>query len=132
MKVRLSFLNLLAISTSFVVLTLPALAQTPETPKIEPVVVVPAPGSAKADSKAVTAEAAADDEILPYYDNYLREYRLGPSDVISVEVFGQCPDYCKTAISIPPNARISYPLIREGIMVAGKTVEQIAAEITKK
>src|SRR5688500_17786894 len=57
---------------------------------------------------------------------------LGPSDVISVEVFGQCPDYCKTGITIPPNARISYPLIREGIMVAGKTVEQIAAEITKK
>ncbi len=72
------------------------------------------------------------DDILPYYDNYLKEYRLGPSDVISVEVFGQCPDYCKTSIAIPPNARISYPLIREGILVAGKTVEQIAAEITKK
>ncbi|CAN5402901.1 hypothetical protein BH20ACI2_BH20ACI2_28910 [soil metagenome] len=73
-----------------------------------------------------------DDEILPYYNNYLKEYRLGPSDMISVEVFGQCPDYCKTGITIPPNARISYPLIREGILVAGKTVEQIAAEITKK
>ncbi len=27
---------------------------------------------------------------------------------------------------------ISYPLIREGVLVAGKTVEQVAAEITKK
>lgn len=72
------------------------------------------------------------DAILPYYDNYLKEYRLGPSDMISVEVFGQCPDYCKTGITIPPNARISYPLVREGIMVAGKTVEQVAAEITRK
>jgi polysaccharide export outer membrane protein len=75
---------------------------------------------------------AAADDILPYYDNYLKEYRLGPSDMISVEVFGQCPDYCKVGITIPPNARISYPLIREGVMVAGKTVEQVAAEITKK
>ena len=62
----------------------------------------------------------------------LKEYRLGPSDMISVEVFGQCPDYCKTGITIPPNARISYPLIREGILVAGRTVEEVAAEITRK
>lgn len=73
-----------------------------------------------------------DDTVLPYYDNYLREYRLGPSDVISVEVFGQCPDYCIMSKPVPPNARISYPLIREGILVAGKTVEQVAAEITAK
>lgn len=77
-------------------------------------------------------DASAIDEVLPYYNNYLKEYRLGPNDMISVEVFGQCPDYCKTGITIPPTARISYPLIREGVMVAGKTVEQVAAEITKK
>lgn len=71
-------------------------------------------------------------DILPYYQNYLKEYRLGPSDQISIEVFGQCPDYCKTGITIPPNARISYPLIRDGVMVAGRTVEQVAAEITRK
>ena len=92
---------------------------------------LPAPTSNKPADGSVD-NVAKDDEILPYYDNYLKEYRLGPSDQISVEVFGQCPDYCKTGITIPPNARISYPLIREGILVAGKTVEQIAAEITKK
>src|SRR4029077_15340813 len=53
-------------------------------------------------------------------------------DQISIEVFGQCPDYCKTGLTIPPNARISYPLVREGILVAGKTVEQVADEIAKK
>lgn len=77
----------------------------------------------------------ADDEeaqILPYYNNYLKEYRLGPNDVISVEVFGQCPDYCVTSKTVPPTARISYPLIREGVLVGGKTVEQVADEITKK
>jgi polysaccharide biosynthesis/export protein len=71
-------------------------------------------------------------QISSYYNNYLSEYRLGPNDVITVEVFGQCPDYCKQNITVPPTARISYPLIREGVMVGGKTVEQIADEITKK
>jgi polysaccharide biosynthesis/export protein len=79
-------------------------------------------------------ETASEEEaaILPYYNNYLKDYRLGPEDVISVEVFAQCPNYCKTGISIPPTAKISYPLIREGVFVGGKTVEQVAEEITKK
>jgi polysaccharide export outer membrane protein len=77
-------------------------------------------------------DKSMDDAILPYYNNYLREYRLGPGDQITVEVFGQCPDYCKAGITVPPNARISYPLVRDGVFVAGRTVEQIAAEITKK
>lgn len=79
-------------------------------------------------------ESASEEEasILPYYNNYLKNYRLGPEDIISVEVFAQCPNYCKTGISIPPTAKISYPLIREGVFVGGKTVEQVADEITKK
>lgn len=85
--------------------------------------------TATPENENATAE---DDAILPYYDNYLKEYRLGPSDVITVEVFGQCPDYCKAGITVPPNARISYPLVPGGIFVAGRTVEQVAAEVTKK
>lgn len=92
---------------------------------------LPAPTS-EGDKAAEPAEVTSDDDILPYYNNYLKEYRLGPSDVISVEVFGQCPEYCILSKPVPPNARITYPLIREGILVAGKTVEQVAAEITKK
>lgn len=79
-----------------------------------------------------TSEQSDEEQVVAYYSNYLKEYRLGPNDVISVEVFGQCPDYCKMGITVPPTARISYPLIREGIMVGGKTVEQVAEEITKK
>ena len=105
-------------------------AATQPDPNAKKAVPLPAPtvdGEQVADADTPEAET-----LLPYYNNYLKEYRLGPSDMISVEVFGQCPDYCKTGISVPPNARISYPLIREGVMVAGKTVEQVAAEITKK
>ncbi len=86
---------------------------------------------AKIDDKT-TAQSEEEAAILPYYNNYLNEYRLGPNDVITVEVFGQCPDYCIMSKIVPPNARISYPLIREGVLVAGKTVQQVADEITKK
>lgn len=83
-------------------------------------------------TNTASAEKEVEDSILPYYNNYLKEYRLGPNDVISVDVFGQCPDYCKGAIIVPPTAKISYPLIREGVFVGGKTVEEVAADITKK
>jgi polysaccharide biosynthesis/export protein len=100
--------------------------------KVQKVDPLPAPTVPVGDNDASGDKSVEEEAIIPYYDNYLKEYRLGPSDQISVEVFGQCPDYCKTGITIPPNARISYPLVREGILVAGKTVEQVAAEITKK
>jgi len=89
----------------------------------------PVPGATGDDIDMTSAEAQA---IVPVYNNYLSEYRLGPNDVITVEVFGQCPDYCKAGITVPPTARISYPLVREGVMVGGKTVTQVADEITKK
>lgn len=83
----------------------------------------------KSDDKTLSPEEAV---VLPVYTNYLTEYRLGPNDVISVEVFGQCPDYCKDGITVPPTAKVSYPLIREGVFVGGKTIEQVQDEITKK
>lgn len=92
----------------------------------------------KADDKTVAVtpvedEAGAEEkEVLNYYNNYLTEYRLGANDVISIEVFGQCPDYCIINKTVPPNAKISYPLIREGVLVGGKTVEEVKAEIEKK
>ena len=83
----------------------------------------------KVEDKKLTPEEEA---VLPVYNNYLTEYRLGPNDVITVEVFGQCPDYCKEGITVPPTAKVSYPLIREGVFVGGKTIEQVQDEITKK
>jgi polysaccharide biosynthesis/export protein len=85
-------------------------------------------GSVGSKRQAVSDEERA---ILPYYNNYLREYHLGPEDVISVEVFGEAK-YSKTGIVIPPTARISYPLIHGGVFVGGKTTEQVAEEIRKK
>lgn len=83
----------------------------------------------QSDDKNLTSEEAA---VISYYNNYITDYRLGPNDVIAVEVFGQCPDYCKDNITVPPTARISYPLIRGGVFVGGRTIEEIETEITKK
>lgn len=67
---------------------------------------------------------------VPYYNNFLSSYRLGPEDVISVSVF-DLPKYSKTGIVIPPDGRIDYYLARGGIHVAGKTTQQVADEIAQ-
>jgi polysaccharide export outer membrane protein len=105
----------------------PAVKTETKTAEVKPV------ETGTIEKAALTDTPTGDEQaVLTYYNNYLKEYRLGPNDVISVEVFGQCPDYCKTGITVPPTARISYPLVREGVLVGGKTVEQVADEITKK
>ncbi len=126
----LALIGLLAVAVTILPTSISAQVKD-ETKQSDPVVV------AKPNPEATPPAATGDDtpeakEVYAYYNNYLTEYRLGPNDVISIEVFGQCPDYCKTGITVPPTARISYPLIREGVLVAGKTVQEVAAEITKK
>jgi polysaccharide biosynthesis/export protein len=66
----------------------------------------------------------------PYYDNFFNTYKLGPEDIISVEVFNQ-ERYTRRGITIPPSGRISLSLIRGGVFVNGKTVDEVA-EIIKK
>lgn len=134
----MSLKSIFLIVTAFLVLSDSGSAQKPSAKKGDSKAAVerqllPAPSVENvAGSGTPDNLPAGDDTVLKYYDNYLKEYRLGPSDVISVEVFGQCPEYCILSKPVPPNARISYPLIREGILVAGKTVEQVAAEVTAK
>ena len=66
-----------------------------------------------------------------YYNNFFSTYRLGPEDVISVEVFNQ-ERYSRKGITIPPSGRISLSLIPGGVFVNGKTVDEVAEIITKK
>ncbi|HEX8634369.1 MAG TPA: polysaccharide biosynthesis/export family protein [Pyrinomonadaceae bacterium] len=78
-------------------------------------------------------ETLSEDEaaVVPYYNNFMASYRLGPEDVISITVFN-LDRYSKAGITIPPDAIISHPLIPEGVHVAGKTTKQVADEITKR
>ena len=76
----------------------------------------------------IVSKSEEDAEIIPYYNNFLSTYRLGPEDVISVEVFDQ-PRYSKAGITIPPTGVISYIHIKGGISVVGKTTQEVAEEI---
>ena len=75
----------------------------------------------------ISEEAA----IVSYYNNFFSTYRVGPEDVISVEVFNQ-PRYSRGGIVVPPSGRISLQLIPGGLFVNGKTVEEISELIKKK
>ncbi|HYY59602.1 MAG TPA: polysaccharide biosynthesis/export family protein [Pyrinomonadaceae bacterium] len=112
----------------------PAAAAAPATTeRLEPDDVNEARTELSPEMQAGRREQASEDEaaVLPYYNNYLTTYRLGPEDVISVTVFGQ-DRYSRGGIIVPPNGKINYPLVPEGILVAGKTTEQVAEELTKR
>ena len=68
--------------------------------------------------------------VNPFYNNFFNTYRLGPEDIISVEVFNQ-DRYSRANIIIPPSGRVSLSLIPGGVFVNGKTVDEVA-EIIKK
>lgn len=93
---------------------------------------VPSDAPAAAAQEAAGQEQLTEEEavVLPYYNNYLSTYYLGPEDVISVTVFGQ-DRYSKAGIIVPPNGKISYPLVGS-VLVAGKTTEQVEGELTKR
>jgi polysaccharide export outer membrane protein len=71
-----------------------------------------------------------EEAVNPYYNNFFTSYRLGPEDVISVDVFNQ-ERYSRKNITVPPSGRISLSLIPGGVFVNGKTVEEVAATVTK-
>ena len=111
----------------------PSKPPAPVNERLEPDDTQSLPEDVPPEIQAGRREQTSEEEaaVVPYYNNFLSTYRLGPEDVISVSVFGQ-ERYSKAGIIVPPNGKISYPLIPEGIFVAGKTTEQIQEEITKR
>ena len=75
-------------------------------------------------------QLSEENAVVSYYNNFFNTYRLGPEDVISVTVFNQ-DRYSRSGITIPPSGRISLSLIPGGILVNGKTVDEVA-EIIKQ
>ncbi len=109
-----------------------AKARTPTTDRLEPDDERMPPTDLSPEMQAGRRGSETEDEsaILPYYNNFLTSYRLGPEDVISVEVFGQ-ERYSKSGIVIPPDGRISYIHIKGGLHVAGKTTQQVEEDIRR-
>ncbi len=86
------------------------------------------PAELQANRREQMSEESA---VVPYYNNFFSTYRLGPEDVISVNVFGH-DRYSRGGVAIPPSGRISLALIPKGIFVNGKTVEEVAELIKKE
>src|SRR2546422_2825730 len=90
------------------------------------------PAEVTADAQTNRADQSSEEAVIvPYYNNFFTTYRLGPEDVVSVNVFGQ-DRYSRNGIIIPPSGRISLALIPDGIFVNGKTVDQVAELIKKR
>lgn len=90
----------------------------------------------EAPAKPITDAARSEDlseeeaSLQPYINNFFATTRLGPEDVISVDVFDQ-PNYSRANITVPPNGRISYPLIGQ-VLVAGRTTDDLEKEFAEK
>ena len=69
--------------------------------------------------------------VARHYNNFFSSYRLGPEDVISVDVFNH-DRYSRKGITVPPSGRISLSLIPGGVFVNGKTVDEVAEIIRKR
>src|SRR4051812_30640365 len=89
------------------------------------------PESVQANRREQMSEDA--DAEIPSYNNFLSSYRLGPEDVISIKVFGgpTVEKYSMSGVTIPPDGRIDYYLMRGGLFVNGKTTQQVSDEIMK-
>jgi polysaccharide export outer membrane protein len=111
----------------------PSKSTTQSSERLEPDDTNTLPSDISAEVQAGRRESKSEEEsaVLPYYNMFLTTYRLGPEDVISISVFNQ-DRYSKAGITVPPDGRISYPLIPEGISVVGKTTQQLQEEITKR
>jgi polysaccharide export outer membrane protein len=75
-------------------------------------------------------QSEAEASVLPYINSFFTTTRLGPEDVITVEVFDQ-PNYSRSNITVPPNGRVNYPVIGQ-VMVAGHTIEEIEKDLTDR
>ena len=100
--------------------------------RIEPDDTSRAPADVSDEMQANRMEQMSEEAAVnPFYNNFFSTYRLGPEDVISVDVFNQ-ERYSRKNIVVPPSGRVSLSLIPGGVFVNGKTVEEVAQFITKK
>lgn len=83
--------------------------------------VLPSPAYSQAEATAaqvLRSPALADDR-----------YRIGPGDVIDVTVFGK-PQFSRQGVKVDARGMIRMPLVKQEIMAACRTEDELAAEIT--
>jgi polysaccharide export outer membrane protein len=100
--------------------------------RLEPDDTSRAPSDVSDEMQANRMEQLSEEAAVnPFYNNFFSTYRLGPEDVISVDVFNQ-ERYSRKNIIVPPSGRVSLSLIPGGVFVNGKTVDEVAEFIKKK
>ncbi len=100
--------------------------------RLEPDDTSRAPADVSDEMQANRMEQMSEEAAVnPFYNNFFSTYRLGPEDVISVDVFNQ-DRYSRRNITVPPSGRVSLSLIPGGVFVNGKTVDEVAEFIKKK
>ena len=97
----------------------PAPAATPIT-KPPLVIAVPAPEPLAAAPARVAAPVAVDP----------KDYRVGPEDILAITVWRN-PELSRERVPVRPDGKISHALLND-IEVAGKTANQISAEIAQR
>ena len=129
-RIALATLMLIAFTAS--IAAQPAQDPQKERPRTTTTPTTAAPGDVPAEIQANRQGQDSEEAAFTnYYNNFFSTYRLGPEDVISVEVFNQ-ERYSRKGITVPPSGRISLSLIPGGVFVNGKTVEEVAEIIKKK
>jgi polysaccharide export outer membrane protein len=102
------------------------------TDRLEPDDTSRAPADVSDEMQANRMEQMSEEAAVnPFYNNFFSTYRLGPEDVISVDVFNQ-ERYSRKNITVPPSGRVSLSLIPGGVFVNGKTVDEVSEFIKKK
>lgn len=102
------------------------------TDRLEPDDTSRSPSDVSDEMQANRMEQMSEEAAVnPFYNNFFSTYRLGPEDVISVDVFNQ-ERYSRKNIIVPPSGRVSLSLIPGGVFVNGKTVDEVAEFIKKK
>lgn len=66
----------------------------------------------------------------PRTSDQAREYRIGPLDVLSINVFKE-PDLTFKELQVDAGGNLAYPLIG-GIRAAGKTAAEVSAELARR
>lgn len=103
------------------------------TERLEPDETSTSSNDISAEAQANRREQLSEEQALiaPYYNNFFKEYRIGPEDIISIYVFNQ-ERYSRANVTVPPSGKISYPLIPEGVLVNGRTTEEVQELIKKR
>jgi len=58
-------------------------------------------------------------------------YRIGPGDILDIKVFNK-PQFTREGVKVDPRGRIRMPLVKDEIIAACRTEEELETEITRQ